>query len=317
MRRQKQYIEEYVNINGIEQYFLHYRAAAEAPVLLYIHGGPGESASMFAYIIEEYAGRNYNIVYYDQRGAGKTWLRNRDAIPDTETLKQDLLETVLYIKKQYRKEKIGILGHSWGSVLGSMFALEHPEHTLCYIGCGQVINLVENERVGYEKLKSAVEQAGSQKDLRSLERIGEYPFTTFDKEACRKLGQVRRLQRSYHLASGFDRNVIKMIWRSPVTSMRDILPFFGAMTVNMTVMKELVSFDLRSMSLEYQVPVYYVLGENDQQTPVELGRAYFREITAPEKKLYFVKHAGHSTMLDNTKAYRAVICRIAAGLVNG
>ena len=66
----------------------------------------------------------------------------------------------------------------------------------------------------------------------------------------------------------------------------------------------------RSMGLEYQVPVYYVLGENDQQTPVELSRAYFRRITAPKKRLYFVKHAGHSVMLDQTKAYRAVICRI-------
>lgn len=100
-------------------------------------------------------------------------MKNKKARPDTALLKQDLLELVLYLKKRYHKEKIGILGHSWGSVLGSMFALEHPEHTLLYIGCGQVVNLMENERTGYAKLKQAIEKAGDRKDLRKLAQIGE------------------------------------------------------------------------------------------------------------------------------------------------
>ena len=175
MKRAKNYEEEYVNINGIEHYLLHYKTKKEAPVLIFLHGGPGQSEAMIAYIVEEYANRNYNIVYYDQRGAGKTYLKNKKARPDTETLKADLLEIVLYVKKVYQKDKVGILGHSWGSVLGSMFALEHPEHTLCYIGCGQVVNLMENERVGYLKLKEAIEQSGNEKDRKKLEKIGEYP----------------------------------------------------------------------------------------------------------------------------------------------
>lgn len=164
MKKEKVYAEEYVHAAGIEHYLLHYRSRPEDPVLLFIHGGPGQTESFFAYVVEEYAARDYNIVYYDQRGAGKTWLKNRRSRPDTETLKNDLLEIVLYLKRIYGKEKIGILGHSWGSVLGSMFVMEHPEHTLCYIGCGQVINILENERTGYAILKSVIEKGGSGKD---------------------------------------------------------------------------------------------------------------------------------------------------------
>ena len=58
------YREEYVRINGISQYLLHYPAAPEAPVLLQIHGGPGAPASVFAYLVEAYP-KNYSIVYYD------------------------------------------------------------------------------------------------------------------------------------------------------------------------------------------------------------------------------------------------------------
>ena len=311
MKNTRNFEEEYVEINGIKHYLLHYKAGKEAPVLVFIHGGPGQSEAAIAYIVEEYTGRNYNIVYYDQRGAGKTYLKNKKAKPDTETLKEDLLAIVLYIKKVYQKDKVGIIGHSWGSVLGSMFVLEHPEHILCYIGCGQVINLMENESVGYDKLKETIEKSGNKKDKKKLEKIGTYPVAdTFDMKTYRKMGQVRDLQAKYNLAATFDKNMIKMFRKSPIMSAVDILPFLTGMIVNMQVMKELMSFDLKSKSVEYRVPVYYVLGENDQQTPVEISIAYFNDIVAPDKKLYLIKNAGHLTMVDNVNDYREAICEI-------
>ena len=311
MKKVKTYEEEYAAINGVEHYLLHYKTKQEAPVLIFIHGGPGQTESAIAYIVEEYASRNYNIVYYDQRGAGKTYLRNKKAKPDTEILKKDLLEIVLYVKKQYGKDKVGIIGHSWGSVLGSMFALEHPEHLLFYIGCGQVINLMENERVGYNKLKEAIEQSGNKKDMIKLEKIGEYPEAdTFDMNTLRKMGKVRDLQGKYQLAATVNKDMIKMFQKSPIMGIKDIFPFLTGMMVNMQVMKELMAFDLRSIGAAYQVPIYYVLGENDQQTPVELSKAYFNEITAPDKKLYLIKNAGHIAMIDNVDDYRKAVCEI-------
>jgi len=315
MKKVKNYEEEYVRINGIKHYLLHYRTKDEAPVLLFIHGGPGQSESMIAYIVEEYSSRNYNIVYYDQRGAGKTYLRNKKIKPNTEILKKDLLEIVLYVKKVYRKDKIGILGHSWGSVLGSMFALEHPEHTLCYIGCGQVVNLIENEREGYRKLKEAIEQSGNKRDRKKLEKIGDYPvLDTFDRKSYWKMARVRNLQGKYHLAIDFDRRMIKMFLNSPIMGLVDIFPLVMGRKVNMQVLKELMLFDLRSKGVEYQVPVYYVLGENDQQTPVQMGITYLHEIVAPEKKLYLIKNAGHLTMIDNMDDYRTAVCEIVDDL---
>jgi len=312
MKKEKNYQEEYVILSGIKHYLLHYRTKPEDPVLLFIHGGPGQSETFLAYIVEEFADRNYNIVYYDQRGSGKTYLKNKKERPDTEILKQDLLEIVQYLKKVYQKEKIGLIGHSWGSVLGSMFALEHPEHTLMYIGCGQVVNLMENERVGFLKLKDAVIKSGNQRDLRKLEKIGEYPVSYFGMKECRKMGMVRDLQAKYKLAAAFDKSMVKVIFRSPTIGIKDLLPFLTGMMVNMQVMKELMAFDLKAWGIGYQVPVYYVLGEKDQQTPVEIGIAYFDEIEAPDKKLYLIRDAGHLTMLDNVTDYRKAVCDIVA-----
>lgn len=310
MKSQKNYTEEYALIGGIKHYLLHYRTKPEDPVLLFIHGGPGQTESFFAFLVEEYAARDYNIVYYDQRGAGKTWLKNKRSKPDTEILKSDLLEMVLYVKKQYGKEKIGILGHSWGSVLGSMFALEHPEHTLCYIGCGQVIDIMENERVGYAILKEAIEKSGNQKDIKKLQKIGEYPIAHFDRNVYRKMGQIRSLQGKYKLAQDFGRTVIDLWRRSPVMGLRDFVPFVTSLSVNMQLMRELMSYDLRKRGNCYQVPIYYVLGEKDSQTPIEISMQYFETVQAPDKKLYLIADAGHAPMIDNTEAYREAVREI-------
>lgn len=310
MKTEKQYTEEYAHIGGIEHYLLHYRSKPEDPVLLFIHGGPGQTESFIAFVVEEYAERDYNIVYYDQRGAGKTWLKNKKSKPDTEMLKRDLLEIVLYLKKKYGKEKIGILGHSWGSALGSMFAMEHPEHTLCYIGCGQVIEILENERVGYALLKEAVEKGGNKKDRKKLEKIGEYPVQHFDWNTYRKMGQIRSLQGKYGLAQDFNRAVIDLWRRSPIMGMRDLLPFMTGMSVNMQLMRELMSYDLRKKGNAYQVPVYYVLGEKDSQTPIEISMRYFEEVQAPDKKLFLISDAGHAPMIDNVEAYRKAVREI-------
>lgn len=312
MKKERKYKEEYIDISGVTHYLLHYQCKPEAPVLLFIHGGPGQSESAIAYMVEEYVERNYNIVYYDQRGAGKTYLKNKKIKPNTEALKQDLLEIVCYLKKLYKKEKIGIIGHSWGSVLGSMFALEHPEHTLCYISCGQVINIMENERIGFSKLKEEIEKSGSKKDQKKLLKIGEYPTSNFDMHFVQKMGKVRDLQGKYKLASSIDRNMTKIYLKSPIIGIKDVLPFMVGSFVNLQVMKELMNFDLREKGINYEVPVFYVMGENDQQTPIELGKKYFYILNAPMKELFEIKNAGHMTMLDNVEDYRKAIC----GIVN-
>lgn len=101
-----------------------------------------------------------------------------------------------------------------------------------------------------------------------------------------------------------------IILKSPIIRMKDILPFMVGILINQQVMKELMSFDLREKGSNYQVPVFYGLGEEDQQTPIELEKQYFHEIKAPVKKLYVIEKAGHLAMIDNVIEYRKVICKI-------
>ncbi len=80
-----------------------------------------------------------------------------------ERVLQDVHEVTAYLKQQFNKEKIILIGHSWGTVLGTMAVQTYPEDYSAYIGIAQTVNMVDNERVGYEKTLEMVKAAGKQK----------------------------------------------------------------------------------------------------------------------------------------------------------
>ena len=305
------YREEYVRINGISEYLLHYPVAPELPVFLHIHGGPGAPTSMAAYLVEAFP-RNYTIVYYDQRGAGKTLQRNLFAKLNIELLKRDLLETVLYVKRAYGKDKIGIIGHSWGSVLGSAFALEYPEHISCYVGCGQMYCFRENEERAYRFLREAVAKSGDSKAKRALRRLGAYPAERCSVKALLDVTRMRALQGRFGLAMTMDDEAKRIFQQSPAAGRMDLLAFALGGMRSAVLMREFWNYDLRRLGCVYKMPVYYVMGERDRTTPSELARENFDRLEAPRKNWYSVPRAGHFTMLDNPEAWQRVLCKIAA-----
>ncbi|WP_312442299.1 alpha/beta fold hydrolase [Lacrimispora sp.] len=294
----KTYKEEFVRINGIEHYLLHYSKSLGTPVLLYLHSGPGFSESLFAYMFDKSWGDMFTHVQWDQRGAGKTLQRNKGK-NNPESISQmieDLHGIVQHLKQKYQTDKIVLLGHSWGSVLGSLYVLKHPEHVSAYIGSGQVVNMVENERVGYENAMKLAQTSGNEKHVRMLQQIGEYPTNDFD-ETLRKLPIVRKVQESYEKDAG-TWNLIKSMFKSPSFKWHDLINMTRFSKANRKIIKELFSVDLFSLGNRYNVPVHYILGENDTNAPIELSTAYYETISADYKSLIVIPNAGHNPMFE-------------------
>lgn len=314
MKKQNDYFSEYIKINGIEQYLLHHTISAELPVLLFLHGGPGMAESTFAYAFQKELSSFFNIVHWDQRGAGKTLTKAKrnSNYPSCEELIDDLFQIVTYLKKKYKKEKIVILGHSWGSVLGTLFVLKYPQEVLYYIGAGQVIDIVENERIGYEKVKELIIKAGNKKDLGCLEKIGVYPEKNYEKPMIKKLQRVRILQGKYKVGMNFI-PIIKTLIKSPLFRLSDITSLFKGMNNNKKLWEFLFSHSLYEESRDYRIPVFYILGDRDFQAPHTIASGYFDSINAPNKKMFIIKEAGHFMMLDQPKLFTnalADICRL-------
>ncbi|MDP4094723.1 MAG: alpha/beta hydrolase [Bacillota bacterium] len=306
------YVEEFVPVNGINQFLFHLGTSYDNPVMLYLHAGPGNAESLFTEAFQKKWEQIYTVVHWDQRGAGKTLIKNPDKLPTVDLMLQDLFEVVQYLKKKYKKQKIVLFGHSWGSVLGSLFIRKHPEEIEYYIGSGQVISMVENERAGYNKVKELIGQSGDKKSMKMLEAIGEYPDSkiVFDKEFLKKCKVVRKLQGKYKVGMELGLSAWVTVFKSPIFKFSDIIAFMKIFKANEKVHSFLGEFDLRAQSSVYNVPIYYVLGGNDWQTPYIIAQEYFKEIDAPNKKIYIIPNAGHFAMMDQPDLFFEALSEI-------
>ncbi|WP_105616408.1 alpha/beta fold hydrolase [Vallitalea okinawensis] len=309
MKKKIDYLTEYVNINGIDQFLLYYRNMnSDLPVLLFLHGGPGMSESTFSYAFQEEISDLYTVVHWDQRGAGKTLSKNKNIYPTINELLDDLYQVVKYLKEKYTKEKVVILGHSFGSVLGTLFVLKHPEDVLYYIGAGQVISLTENEKVGYEKLKELIIKSDNKKDLGKLKKIGKYPKNKYDKSMIKKIQEIRILQGKYKIGMDFI-PILITLFKSPIFQVSDILSIVKGMSNNKQLFEYLFSHSLNDEH-NYEIPVYYIVGDRDFQAPNTIAKSYFNTINAPNKEIFMIEDAGHFMMLDQPKLFAEAMTKI-------
>jgi len=97
---------------------------------LVIHGGPGLSFIPLAGSFQCEWEKQFTVVEWDQRGAGKTYSSNDEDLQErtmtVPRMEQDTLELVIYLRNYFHRQRIFVLGHSWGSVPGLWLAHEHP-----------------------------------------------------------------------------------------------------------------------------------------------------------------------------------------------
>lgn len=291
------YFEEYIPINGISQYLFHCGTDYKNPVMLFLHGGPGSTESIYSYTFQKKWEDIFTVVHWDQRGAGKTLTVNpdEDTFPTIDLLLNDLNEICNYLKKKYIKEKIIIMGHSWGTVLGSLYVQAHPENVEYYIGVGQVIDMMENEKVAYDKATEVITNSNNKHALKKLKSLGDYPGKNLDISSIRKF---RKLQSKYNLSTDISFSLIKDFIKSPIFQFSDIKAFMDAPKANKSLYSYLEKFSLYSKPKKYDIPIFYISGDNDWVIPYVISQKYLNTIDAPYKKLYLIPSAGHLTMMD-------------------
>ena len=304
---ERKFTTEYVSINGIKQFFLHYEVP-NTEVVIYLHGGPGSASSNFAYLTDQDI-TTHTMVYYDQRGAGKTLLKNKRfktgaSLPG---LLEDLQETIQYVKDKYKKDKVALIGHSWGSILGTEYIKKNTEDILCYIGVGQLISHIEGEKVGFDKLLECVDK-GNKKDMKKVLALGDYPFNTVNNYSLKSIRTVRSLQAKYDLAVK-PKVLIKPFIKSPICKPLDVFALAIGLPVNKKLEVSVNEYDT-SQFTDYKIPMYYIAGEDDWQVPSVVAEKYYQTIQAPVKGFYWMKEAGHFPSLDNPTEFNRIVAEI-------
>jgi len=299
-------VGQWVNIRGRNR---------DNPVLLVIHGGPGSPMSGYSHLYQREWEEVYTVVNWDQRCVGMTYvLSGRKGAEEisVDRIVSDAEELTEYLCKTLGKERIYVLGHSWGSVVGACLARRRPDRVLAYIGVGQVVNMIENERAGYRHMRETAEREGDKKTLAALDRLAPYPDRE-DLEQAIMAFTALKYKKGY--ASVNCRSIPDSLIKIDLPAafnpdyrlramlhMNDIGPYMPMMR------RELLTFDLRSQSTAYDVPFFLIMGDNDWQTPFTVAKAYFDTVTAPVKAYDLIGRSGHMTMIDGKTRFDEILC---------
>ncbi len=288
---------KFVTIGGIEQWVTIKGASCANPVILFIHGGPGNPISPFAGALYGAWEKDFTLVQWDQRGAGATFGRNpeqAEAPLSIARMTQDGVELAAYLTKYLGKQKVILHGGSWGSVLAVHMAKTKPELFHAYVGVGQMVSYTDNQAATYQKVTALARAAGDAQTLSTVEALGAPPWTN-----PRNFGIVRRATRAYEAKTSDP--APKAWWALPAhyatPKMQadyeageeySFLQFVGMKGNGM-----LSQVDLPKLGPRFEMPVYLVQGTEDLVTMPEVAQRYFDSIVAPRKEFISVPKAGH------------------------
>jgi pimeloyl-ACP methyl ester carboxylesterase len=296
----------FLTLGGAEQYVLIRGRDRSAPLLIILHGGPGSSETALFRAFNNALEDAFVVVYWDQRGAGRSYAASIDpASMTTERFLADLDELVDAMLARFGRRKAVLLGHSWGSVLGVLYAERHPQKVAAYVGVGQVADMAESEAQSYAFTLAEAQRRRHRRALKALAAIGPPPHDE------RQVGVERRWLMAFGGAFGPGFSLPRTIWRAlrtPESSPLDLVRLLqGSMFSLKRLWPELIAVNLRRDARRLATPVFFILGRHDMQVVAGLGAAYFDELEAPHKELFWLENSGHFLPFEEPAAFNRVL----------
>lgn len=303
----------YVRIGGIDQWIQVRGQDRDNPILLCVHGGPGGTWLPVTQLFLPWE-KEFTVVFWDQRGAGKSLKATGPEIASTmsvERMTQDGIEVADYLRTRFKKEKIILLGHSFGSVLGAKMAKLRPDLFYAFVGTGQVSDLPKSVAGEYSRVLERARSSHDADTVRSLSLIGAPPFKNM-KQVATYFEQTGKYQAPADNAA-LEAMKQSLLSPPPSYSLRDELNRFrGFMAVPpWSLYNELLNTRLAELGSEFALPVIVIQGEDDFVTPTKHAREYFEAISAPRKEFVVIPGGGHFAVWSHANIFlKEMITRV-------
>ena len=290
---------EFVNLGGIEQWVTIRGEKESSPLLLILHGGPGDAQSCFTDVYADYE-KKFIVVQWDQRGSGETFGKYHEQTPNLtiEQLVSDGIELAEYLKKRFNRNDLIVLGHSLGTAIATSMVIKRPDLFKAYVGTGQIASWAESVQWLFEFMKSKAIEFKDSSLLDELNKIG-----TPDPKNADQFFHFTGTMRKYldvADASWID-TLRKKVAKLPKPEFSNLES--GSLFSSKVLLPYQLEERLSTNALNFQIPYLVIQGRDDLFTPTEPVKNYFTKIVAPRKKLVIIENAGHFAFVTNKQRF--------------
>lgn len=302
--------EKFVLINGIEQW-ITIKGERSKPVILFLHGGPGSPMSPYSDTLLKDWEKDFILVQWDQRGAGKTFGKNapEELTPgylksnplSVKQMTSDGIQLSEYLIKALGKQKIILFGTSWGSALGVKMASARPDLFYAYIGHSQIVNPSSDLQL-YNRVYGMAQKNKDKESLAILDAIGKPPY-----DKAKNIGKLLKVVKKYERANAIPAPDYWFVESPDYSNAKDsqnrsdgddysFINYMGDKEFEIASMR--TTINLVSDNLEFKIPIYFIQGDADLLTPKETTKDYFNKINAPGKKYFLLPKTAHGFNLS-------------------
>jgi len=308
---------EEITLGDLKQWIFIRGKDQTNPILLFLHGGPGapllgmsSSRKYDTELIE-----HFTVVHWDQRGAGKSF--NSDIPVDSMTLDrfvEDCNELIDYLRNRFHTQKVFIVGHSGGTVIGIKTAYRYPEKIHAYVGVAQIINEYEQQKTSYNFIVEEAEKSGDIKKQKAIKAIGPPPYES-PKKFLKMAAYIGKYGGFLHSKSMKDLIILTYDFlTSPEYSLLEGIRTFRNKGFDFTynvMWEELKNVNLTKEIQSIKVPIYFFEGKYDLTTPTVVVEKFYNNLDAEKgKKLFIFENSGHMPMMEEKKRYEELLINV-------
>ena len=304
---------EKVMLGGQEQYLIIRGADKNKPVMLFLHGGPGSPEFTFMKETNRGLENDFVMVYWEQRGAGKSYSKNvPEASMNLPQFISDTRELSILLAKRFKKDKIYIMGHSWGSLLGILTANQYPELYYAYFGIGQLCSQYKAEKMSYDWVK---EQARIRNNKKAIEALSSLVFP--DSLANSNVwSDYLMTERNYvsQLGGGVTHKMtsmlplVTMVLNAKEYTMADKMNFMKGSKFSLNhLWPEVIKCNLYQDIDSMRLPVYLFQGKFDNLASYIVAKDFYKQLKAPKKEFFTFENSAHSPVMEEVDKFNAIV----------
>lgn len=225
---------------------------------------------------------------------------------------EDTKEVARFLQEYLNKDKIILLGHSFGTYIGILAAQQAPELFHAYVGMAQIIAQLESEKIAYSYMIERLRGKGEKKLMKKMASFDIRRKDYLPKEYIPLRNKVMHDLGigTMYMMNSVVKGIFFPVMRFKGYNLREKITLWKANQALLKhtnlwddVMKDNLMDKIKSIDL----PLYLLHGSHDFTVNYQLAKSFFKEVEAPVNGFYTFTESAHSPIFEEPERFMMIM----------